>query len=710
MLVEGTDHSPGTRKTDSHPPYQFVWFGWPPGMYAGWYVSTAAHHRKGFHAALDELAQLDKSDLDRALVRIVSTDSDVLGVERVSFWELTPERDAIHCRILFENKNRAFSEGVELRAVDYPSYFSALLDDRLIVAHDAWTDPRTKEFADTYFRPHDIRSMLDVPVWRRGALAGVICHEHVGSPRTWTPEEQDFALAIGNMTSNALEAFGRRRAEEGYALLSRATNDVVWDWDMQRDIIEWPDAMFSVFRYRPADVLPTVAWWGERLHPSDRDRVKTALEESIANGSTTWSDQYRWIRGDGTVATVMDRGYIVRNDRGKPIRMVGSMHDITERVEMEQRVALSDRMASVGVLAAGVAHDINNPLTYVSANLTCALDALGTAELDRELMRELLEESREGAERIRRIVRDLQAFSRPREDEIEELDLAMVADSSLSMAWNEIRHRAQLVKDYREAPRVRMNRARLGQVMLNLLVNAAHAIVEGNAERNRIEIRIGATPDGDALIEVKDTGIGIPPDVLSRVFEPFFTTKSIGVGTGLGLAICHSIVTAAGGRISLASPASGGCIVRITLPPVVVATPIAVSPSIELPRRRILLVDDEAPIRRAMSHLLQPTHEIVVADGGESALQQIRSDGQFDVILCDLMMPHMTGMDLYDRLCVEAPSLAKRTIFMTGGAFSQRSSQFLATSGCIHIEKPFDRETLARALAALDVEHASSSS
>lgn len=667
-------------------------------------MTSHAPHRNGFQAALDVLAQLDKSDLDLAFRRIVTTDADVLGVERVSYWELTPDRAAIQCRLLYQRTNQSFSEGAELRATDYPSYFTAMLNDRLIVAHDASTDPRTREFVDTYFREHDIRSMLDVPVWRRGILAGVICHEHVGSPRTWTHEEQDFALAIGNMTSNALEAFGRRRAEEGYALLSRATNDVVWDWDIKRNVIEWPDAMFSVFRYRPADVHPTVEWWTDRLHPSDRDRVKLALEEAMTNGSTTWSDQYRWMRGDGSVATVIDRGYIVRTDRGVPVRMVGSMLDITERVEMEARIALSDRMASVGVLAAGVAHDINNPLTYVSANLTCALDTLLTEEPDRDLMKELLAEAQEGAERIRRIVRDLQAFSRPREDEIEELDLATVADSSISMAWNEIRHRAQLIKDYREAPRVRMNRARLGQVVLNLVVNAAHAIVEGNAERNRIEIRIGATPDGDASLEIRDTGVGIPPEVLGRVFEPFFTTKSVGVGTGLGLAICHSIITAAGGRIALASPASGGCIVRITLPPVMVAAAPAHVPTVINPRRRILLVDDEAPIRRAMTHLLQPAHEIIVADGGEAALHQVRSDGRFDVILCDLMMPHMTGMDLFERLREEAPDLAKRTIFMTGGAFSQRSSQFLATSGCIHIQKPFDRDTLARALAALDAD------
>lgn len=663
-----------------------------------------SNSRSDYHAALDELAQLDKSDLDLALRRIASLDAQVLRVARVSYWELTSDRSAIHCRILFERETRSFTEGGELRAADYPAYFTAMLEDRLIVAHDAWTDPRTHEFVGTYFQQHGIRSMLDVPVWRRGKLAGVVCHEHVGNPRTWTPEEQDFALGIGNMASHALEANGRRRAEEGYALLARATNDVLWDWDITRDVIEWNDALFVTFRYRPAEVYPNMQWWSARLHPDDRYRVKSSIDDAIASGCTTWSEQYRWLRGDGTIATVIDRGYIVRNERGAPVRMVGSMLDISERVEMHARIALTDRMASVGTLAAGVAHEVNNPLTYVLANLTCAIDELRADSADRDDVLELLLEAQEGAERVRRIVRDLHAFSRPREDEIEELDIATVVDSSINMAWNEIRHRAQLVKDYQKTPRVRMNRSRLGQVILNLLINAAHAIAEGDVDRNRIEIRLGTSPDGDAFVEIRDTGAGIPPDALARVFEPFFTTKPAGVGTGLGLAICHSILTAAGGRIALASPASGGCIVRITLPPVLVATPSAPSPELAGPRRRLLIIDDEAPIRRAMTHLLEAQHDVVVAAGGESALQQIRSGEHFDAILCDVMMPDTTGMDLYEQLRDEAPALAKRTIFMTGGAFTARSSQFLATCGRPHIAKPFDRDTLARALATLDRE------
>jgi GAF domain-containing protein len=162
--------------------------------------------RSLFHAALTQLAQTDKPDLAAALRQILSVDATTMSVARVSYWELAPDHSKITCSVLYEHPAARFSSGGELRAVDFPGYFRALLQSKAIVADDAWTDPRTCEFADVYFRPHDIRSMLDVPVWRRGKLAGVVCHEHVGGDRAWTDDEQAFAVGIGNLVSIALEA------------------------------------------------------------------------------------------------------------------------------------------------------------------------------------------------------------------------------------------------------------------------------------------------------------------------------------------------------------------------------------------------------------------------------------------------------------------------------------------------------------------------
>jgi len=659
--------------------------------------------RLKFRAALTELAQLDKSDLDAALRVVLATDADLLQVERVSFWELAPDHSAIRCRLLYRRTAAEFDTGGELRAADFPAYFEAMLETRTIVAHDAWTDPRTMEFVDAYFRPHDIRSMLDVPVWRRGKLAGVICHEHVGDARRWKTDEQDFCAGIGNMVSVALEAKDRRRAEEGYALVARATNDVVWDWDITRDIMDWNEAIYAVFRYRPDEVTPTAAWWLERVHAGDRERVHRALYALLDSDGTIFADQYRWVRGDGSIATVMDRALVVRDEEGRAIRMVGSMVDISERAEMQARVALSDRMASIGTLAAGVAHEINNPLTYIKANLACAIDDVTDGNYDRDALLDLLRDAQEGADRVRRIVRDLQVFSRTREDDVENLDVAVVVEGAIKMASNEIRHRAQLVKELDKVPAVRMNRARLGQVVLNLLVNAAQAIEEGKVEGNQIRVATSTNDAGEVVIEIHDTGCGIAAPILPRVFEPFFTTKPVGVGTGLGLSICHTFISAAGGRIDLESPPSGGCRARVTLPGVAEVVRPSREALIALGRRRrVLVVDDEAPIRRVVRRMLEPAHEVVIAESGEGALAQLTDGSYFDVILCDLMMPKMTGIDVYERLCSMRSAHTQRIIFMTGGAFSKRSSDFLAECACPIIEKPFDLESLGKAFAQID--------
>jgi PAS domain S-box-containing protein len=657
--------------------------------------------RVDFHAALTELAQLDKSDLDAALRKIVSVDAGRLAVERVSYWELAPDHSAIHCRVLFQRTSSTFVVGGELRASDFPAYFSALLSTATIVSNDAWVDPRTVEFTEVYFQPHGIRAMLDIPVWRRGKLAGVLCHEHVGGVRTWTTDEEHFALGVGNMISVALESVDRQRAELGYALIANASNDVVWDWDMKRDVIEWNDAIATVLRHRLEDVGPRSQWWIDHVHPDDRARVKDGLAKMLESRTGTWSDQYRWLRGDGTIATVIDRGQVVRDERGKPARMVGSMLDITERVEMQARLALSDRMASIGTLAAGVAHEINNPLTYLKANLTVALDLLRGPIANPEVA-QLIREAEEAADRVRRIVQDLQILSRPREDDVEDLDACTVIDSSINMAWNEIRHRAQLVKDYQPLPLVRINRARLGQVILNVLINASHAIEVGHVNSNRIQVSTYTSSTGDAVIEVRDTGCGVPAELLHRTFEPFYTTKPIGVGTGLGLSICHSIITAAGGRIDLESPPSGGCLVRIVLPAVVTLTqPLPVQPVNESVRCKVLLVDDEPMIRRALRRLLEPQHEVVLAESGEAALASLMSGAHYDVVLCDLMMPDMTGMEIYERLLAAQSPYAERMIFMTGGAFSKQSRDFLDDCDRPVIEKPIERRALLHALTSV---------
>ena len=229
------------------------------------------------------------------------------------------------------------------------------------------------------------------------------------------------------------------------------------------------------------------------------------------------------------------------------------IRDLTERRRMENQLIFAGRMAAVGTLAAGVAHEINNPLAYIVANIdfvrhqmttfasritrsgaSMAAGSSGDLGHTMDEAGEALAEARQGAERVRNIVRDLRVFARGDEEQSGPVALRRVLDSSINIAWNEIRHRARLVKDYGDTPMVEGNESRLGQVFLNLLVNAAHAIPEGETERNEIRVSTRTDARGHAVVEIRDTGAGIPAEIREQIFDPFFTTKPAGVGTGPG--------------------------------------------------------------------------------------------------------------------------------------------------------------------------------
>jgi signal transduction histidine kinase len=241
--------------------------------------------------------------------------------------------------------------------------------------------------------------------------------------------------------------------------------------------------------------------------------------------------------------------------------------------QLQRQLIAADRMVSVGTLAAGVAHEINNPLTYVKANLHLLVKEMrkpGT-EPSAAPMAEWAEwalEAQQGTERIQKIVRELKSFSRVEAERRAVIDVRPVLELSISMAFGEIRHRARLVKDYGEIPLVEADDARLGQVFVNLLVNAAQALPEGGVDTHEIRIVTSTDAMGRAVVEVQDTGPGIPAHVIGRVFDPFFTTKPVGVGTGLGLSICHNIVTSLGGQITASNQEGRGAIFRVALPAV----------------------------------------------------------------------------------------------------------------------------------------------
>jgi signal transduction histidine kinase/CheY-like chemotaxis protein len=374
-----------------------------------------------------------------------------------------------------------------------------------------------------------------------------------------------------------------------------------------------------------------------------------------------------------------------------------------ERNRMTSQLMLADRMVSVGTLAAGVAHEINNPLAYLIAALDFLdkeLKGLGPQQVGGAWheLDEALAEAREGAQRVRHVVRDLKTFSRADEERQSRVDLTAVVESAINMAFNEIKYRARLVKDYGKTPPVLANEGRLGQVFLNLLINAAQAIPEGQVDENKIRVVTRTDDQGRAVIEVRDSGSGIPPGAVERIFDPFFTTKPIGVGTGLGLSICHSIVSSLGGAIEVETQVGTGTTFRVILPPAPAeageeAAPPR-GPEQHGPRGRVLVVDDEPAIGASIRRLLGAEQEVVALTSAEEARDLVARGERFDVILCDLMMPRMTGMDLHAELTTLARDQAARMVLLTGGAFTAAAKAFLDAVPNLRLEKPFDPANL----------------
>ncbi|HME73362.1 MAG TPA: PAS domain S-box protein, partial [Myxococcota bacterium] len=392
-----------------------------------------------------------------------------------------------------------------------------------------------------------------------------------------------------------------------------------------------------------------------------------------------------------------------------------SVVDVSERKRAESALAMADRMTAVGTLAAGVAHGINNPLAYVKGNLLFAQAEIGDL-LDRARaaqpgpatlgrlaeVRKALGEAEEGANRVRDLVTDLLTFSRHREEPRGTAQLTAVLESVLQMTANEIRHRARLAKSYEAVPAVVGEVSRLAHVFTNLIVNAAQSIPEGEAECNEIRVATWTDSEGWAVVEIRDTGCGITPDLQARIFEPFFTTKPIGSGTGLGLSIAHGIVSALGGGIDFESELGKGTAFRVRLPAWHGERGVAPAGACgHAGRMRLLLVDDDPLVLRAMRRQLEREHDVLAATSGQECLALLQHGEKFDAILCDLMMPVMTGMQLYDAMAQEFPRDAERMVFVTGGAFTERAQQFLERVPNPRVAKPIDADALRTAFAAL---------
>lgn len=388
-----------------------------------------------------------------------------------------------------------------------------------------------------------------------------------------------------------------------------------------------------------------------------------------------------------------------------------AVRDVTERRRAVLQLSIAHRAVALGTLSAGIAHEINNPLSWMMTNLQTVQDELDRGSMGRRRMpghdnlQHALEDALQGGRRVMSIVRDLKTLSREGA-QAGVADVHAALDLACRIASRQIEARARLVRDYGHVPPVSGSSGRLGQVFLNLLTNAVQAIPEGERDMHRITLRTRSR-DGAVEVTVRDDGRGIPASVLPHIFDPFFTTKGTEEGTGLGLPITRSIVDGLGGSISVQSREGEGATFTLRLPVAERTASIPRIRGVSAPRisrpepgaepsstapARVLVIDDEPLLGKSLSRALHE-YEVLVTEDPARALE-LCSEADFDVIVCDLMMPGISGEQVYDTLAERAPEMAARMIFMTGGAFTETSQRFLERIDNPVLNKPFSPNDL----------------
>lgn len=580
-----------------------------------------------------------------------------------------------------------------------PRLFERVIESRFSLTLPSNAIP--EEVAEAVLRKANVATAEIVPLVSGGVGMGAIM---LGARRTdmTSDDASSFARAIGSQIVASLElerSFERlAESERRYRTLMEHANDGIAVLSVDgivREVNQHFSELLGVPRH--GIVGRNLATFIAPEHA----RAVLECETHIVQGFDHGRSPVEIERQDGTTVLVEFSSAPLELQGERSILAIG--RNVTAQVRAQTQLMISDRMASIGAMAASVAHEINNPLAAVVGNLECADESIRAlaAEHGRsaqlEELEEILRDAREAADRVKVIVADTKLLSRSDESERGNVDVHRVLESALRMTRHEVRHRARFVRDYGEVPPVFAAECRLGQVFVNLIVNAAQAIPEGRANENEIRIRTRSGTHGSVVVEIEDTGAGIAPEDLRKVFAPFFTTKPKGVGTGLGLAICQRILGELGGEISLHSQRGRGTCVRLVLPGAhaIEDRPPLPARTVDHERRgKILVIDDEALVGTLLRRQLADQHDVTVLATAAEGLAHIRDGERYDVILCDLMMPTMTGAQFHRQLEKLAPDQTERIVFLTGGAFTPTARAFLQEGPKTWLDKPFDACTL----------------
>lgn len=823
--------------------------------------------------ALTRETQSEIFHTKEAFLRITETTARTLEVDRVSIWRFTENHEGIECLDLYELAADRHSDGLILNASDYPSYFEAIETMELIATDDALNDPITKEFSKNYLQPLGISSMLDVPICLGNHVNYLLCCEHIGPERQWTPDEKTFAVAVANLISLSLEIRGRTLARQGLARSHRALqmlsscNEMLFRASDEKSLLEeacriavevggfrmaWvgyamendpqrimpmahagddlgtalaesqvcctgdtpycsalsdgkecdvPGRLESPRKCRyPSDVrFPllsggrvlgafcvngagadqveaneievlremashlsfgietirsrnarqkadarireqaslidkasdailvrdldhTITFWNksaERLYGwtaeeaigrsvvdllyVEKSGFFKAHEQTLLSGE--WAGELSQIDKSGRELIIEGRWSLVTDDCGRPQSVLAINTDISEYRRLERQFIRAQRMESIGTLAGGIAHDLNNILTPISV----AVDLLKMREPE-ESSREVLEMIASSAKRGANMVGRVLSFARGEEGRHVRLRPQMIISEIESILRDTFPRNIEFeIKVDRDLWSIDGDPTQIHQVLLNLCVNASDAITGGGkisigAENVHLSAsfaaaNLEATEGPYVCIRVQDTGEGVPTDAMERIFDPFFTTKTVGKGSGLGLPTSLAIVKSHGGFIRITSKPGVGTRARVYFPahPEMDDKEPPAPISVELPRgagETILVVDDETAILQIACHTLEDFGYRTLAEtnGSEALVLYTERKSEIDVVFADLKMPVMDGSEMIERILEINP--AAKIIVTSGISPNPDDAQSAIDSVSQFLPKPYTAETL----------------
>jgi PAS domain S-box-containing protein len=515
---------------------------------------------------------------------------------------------------------------------------------------------------------------------------------------------QRFACGIADQAAHALalaEAFrAREHAEREAEQQRRLARDQAAMWramvDAAPDVVMHLDARGTVrFMNRvPAAVTGGHALalsWFDLFEPDYHEEMRGALASVFSQGASHTLELCQRAAGD-TLTWIESHLGPVRNG-GEVTGALVIQRDVSEKRLAEAQLIVTDRMTSVSSLAAAIAHEVNNPLASLLINLELALR--DTEELGSYAPGELLEElqdAREAATRVRGIVGDLKVFSQPHDDSFGPIHVERVVDSALRMAWNELRQRATVQREFQSTPRIYGNESQLGHALLSLLLHAVNRLAQGDAPHNTVLVQLYTDARGDVVICVTDSAPALSSSAPPRLLAPFTSARPAGASDSLGLSVCQRVLQEHGGRLSVESQGATGNVLRVTLP--AYQEPRREHPldghseTRALRRGRVLVIDEERLVTQVVRRTLGREHEVTMLDNAADALRKLEAGERFDAIVCDLMMSGLSGMEFHARVARDFPDLAERIVFFTGDAFTPRAREFLQRVPNHRVEKP----------------------